>query len=148
MGDSLLMAQVSTEAAKEPPPLFRSPKRIDWGTNQTESEDSTADKDFNAQDDIFTTPPSKQVRSGTPTPKSLAIVPKDVDVPTSSRVYDIPTLLRLSGSLAGIGVFAKVKPEALAGKTSTSRPSSCPEQCLTFGVQRICFSTLAQADRF
>ena len=116
MGDSLFVAQASAGADKQPPPLFRSPKRIDWGTNQTESEDTTADKDINAQDDVFTTPPSKQIRSGTPTPKSLAMISRGVDVPTSSRVYDIPTLLRLSGSLAGIGVFAKIKSEALAGE--------------------------------
>ena len=116
MVDSLPLAQASTDSAKQPP-LFRSQKRIDWGTNQTESEDTTADNESNAQDDVFTTPPSKQIRSGTPTPKGLATLPKGVDVPTSFRVYDIPTLLRLSGSLAGIGVFAKIRPEALAGKS-------------------------------
>lgn len=115
------MAHPSTGTAKQPPPLFRSPKRIDWGTSQTESEDTTADKGVHAQDDIFITPPSKQIRSGTPTPKGLATVPNRADVAASSRVYDIPTLLQLSGSFAGIGVFAKIKPEALAGKSPASR---------------------------
>ena len=115
MADGAQIEQPAMEAIKPRPPIFRSPKRIDWATSQTASEDTTVD-DTAAHNDVFTTPPSKQIRSGTPTPKILPAIINGVEASAKPRVYDIPTLLQLSGSLVGIGFFGKIKPEALAGK--------------------------------
>ena len=101
----------------------RSPIRIDWASLQSESRTSSDEsKPFDR--DAFTTPPPKDAglsRSSTedgtmfakPTAKSTCL---------SDRVYDIPTLMKYQGSLAGIAVFAKIKPEALRGQWTCNEP--------------------------
>ena len=95
----------------------RSPIRIDWASLQSESRTSSDEsKPFDR--DAYTTPPPKDaglprssIDDGTMFAKLAA-----KRTSSSDRVYDIPTLMRYQGSLAGIAVFAKIKPEALRGQ--------------------------------
>ena len=91
-----------------------SPIRIDWAACQSESQDSDERKDA-THHDLLATPP-QQV-----TGKEVAF--KDFIDGTSGgissaakRVYKIPELMKYRNSLTGIAVFARIKPEALAGE--------------------------------
>ena len=92
-----------------------SPVRIDWATCRSESQ-HTSDEIGPIQKYIFKTPPSKTVNhSKSNTKEAWSVINESIES-TDRRVYSIPSLLERRGSLAGIGVFAKIKPEALAGQ--------------------------------
>ncbi|KAL9124983.1 MAG: hypothetical protein Q9217_005752 [Psora testacea] len=91
-----------------------SPIRIDWATSLSESQDSS-DPARAIHRDAFTTPPQKVTRIETARTKSLSDATNSAAPSTAKKVYDFPTLMKYQTSLAGIAVFAKIKPEALAG---------------------------------
>ena len=95
----------------------KSPIRMDWATCQSDSQDSIDQTNGN-QRDAFITPPQKVNGIGIASMNDLPNMTNGTDASASKRVYDIPTLLKFRTSLAGIAVFAKIKPEALAGKNN------------------------------
>ena len=92
-----------------------SPIRIDWAACHSESQ-NTSDEIGSTQRDVFKTPPPKTVTDSNLNMKKALAILDGSNAPGGRRVYDIPSLLRCRGSLAGIGVFAKIKPEALSGQ--------------------------------
>ena len=102
-----------------------SPIRIDWASLQSSfsSDDATLQ---DSERDACRTPP----RPITPLPGSVKrkrsttsddLNPRQPNHPTMGlfkahvRVYDVPTLMEYRNSLAGLTVFAKIRPEALNG---------------------------------
>lgn len=106
------------ESMSLPTSRFYEPKRIDWATSQSESQDISDDVAF-TESPTFTTPPQKAVGDvpASSSPSGATIGSSSPAI--SNKVYDIATLLSYRGSLAGIGVFAKIKPEALTGQWSS-----------------------------
>ena len=105
---------LQTHSAYQQHSTAESPIRIDWATCHSESQ-TTSDETTSTSRDAFKTPPPRTVTSINKVAKGLSAVANGVVVSTNKRVYDIPTLLQYRGSLAGIAVFAKIKPDALAG---------------------------------
>ena len=98
-----------------PTSKFYEPKRIDWATSQSDSQDISEDV-THTKPQAFTTPPSKNEGDAAARSTPLRSILRTGSRATNDRVYDIATLLSYRCSLAGIGVFAKIKPEALAGQ--------------------------------
>ncbi|KAG8527750.1 uncharacterized protein KY384_007904 [Bacidia gigantensis] len=105
-------------------PDIRSPKatiskRIDWATTESgtrhTSEDTEASRELDLPPrDIFKTPPPK---TNSVESSNVIAHPSINDHPSSivgKKTYNIATLMEYRGSLSGISVFAKIKPEALA----------------------------------
>ena len=91
-----------------------SPIRIDWASLQSSSRGSSGESKT-AEGDVFQTPPPKPVALSTAFPDNTQSAALQSQADLNRRVYDIPALMQLRGSFAGIGVFAKIKPEALTG---------------------------------
>ena len=95
-----------------------SPIRIDWATGQSESQDVKIPAIAGSRN-AFTTPPQKSTGVEAGCTEEIARVKNGVVSSVSKKVYDIPTMMKYRTSFAGIAVFAKIKPEALAGKVDS-----------------------------
>ena len=92
-----------------------SPIRIDWAACHSESQ-NTSDEIVSTTRNVFRTPPPKDSAKVDKEIKELHTVHNGSIVSADKNVYDIPTLLKYRGSLAGIAVFAKINTDALAGQ--------------------------------
>lgn len=96
--------------------------RLDWASMQSSlSDDNQIEDRFDEQRALPSRPTtptpgsSKRKRSTLSDPTNPSELPLKGKLHPSTRVYDIPTLMKYRTSLAGLTVFAKIKPEALNG---------------------------------
>ena len=126
-------------------PRPRSPIRIDWASFHSNSR-ASSEESRHQDRDVYKTPPPKHAELAQPIGNDhISVVEPIVETAwMSSRIYDIPTLLKYRGSLAGIGVIAKIKPDALRGRRLTLSLLMCYVRLLTLDRElvpiRICSS--------
>ena len=111
------------------------PKRIDWAASQSDSRETSGETENSERLDIpprniFKTPPPKQTSTMGTTTNNVDQRDARSITTRARRVYSIATLMKYRGSIAGISVFAKIKPDALTGMSASPNLPGYLSLCL------------------